>query len=100
MNADLHVTTGLIDELIAALSGFGHQLSQACADIRTGDAAVTGPDPLASRVHGFTDSWHYGLTQLGQHTARCEAMLRTVGPAFGGVDRRLACDLSAGRASG
>jgi hypothetical protein len=100
MNADLHVTTGLIDELISTLSGFGRQLSQACADIRIGDAAVTGPDPLAGRVHGFADSWHYGLTQLGQHAARCETMLRTVGPALAGVDRQLAGDLAASQASG
>lgn len=100
MTADLHVTTGLIDELIATLSGFGRQLGQACADIRTGDAAVTGPDPLAARVHGFMDSWHYGLTQIGQHAARCETMLRTVGPAFAATDRQLACAASTGQASG
>lgn len=94
MNADLHVTTGLIDDLIATLSGFGRQLGQAVADIRTGDAAVTGPDPLAGRVHGFADSWHYGLTQLGQHAARCETMLRQVGPAFAATDQQLASAVS------
>jgi hypothetical protein len=99
MNADLHVTTGLIDDLVATLSGFGRQLGQAVADIRTGDAAVTGPDPLAGRVHGFADSWHYGLTQLGQHAARCETMLRQVGPAFGATDQQLARAVSAHQAS-
>ena len=64
MAADLHLTSQVLDELISAFSGFSGQLASACADIRNGDGAVTGSDPLAGQVHGFADSWNYGLVSL------------------------------------
>ena len=71
MGADLHVTSAVLDELIAAFSGFSGQMAHAGHDIRAGDSEVTGADPLAGRVHGFAGSWHYGLSQLGQHVRDC-----------------------------
>jgi hypothetical protein len=79
MVADLHLTSQVLDDLISTFSGFSGQLATACADIRNGDAALTGSDPLAGQVHGFADSWNYGLTQLGQHGTECVRLLRQVG---------------------
>jgi hypothetical protein len=93
MSADLQVTSAVLDDLTSAFAGFGDRLSQACSDIRTGDGQVTGTDPLAGRVHDFAGSWHYGLTQLGQHGHECVQMLKQVGAAFDGLDRELTAEL-------
>jgi hypothetical protein len=96
MAADLHLTSQVLDDLISAFSGFGDQLATACADIRTGDGALGGTDPLAGQVHAFAGSWNYGLTQLGQHSTDCIRMLRQVGSTFDQLDRELASDLIRG----
>jgi hypothetical protein len=93
MSADLHVTSRVLDDLISAFGGFSGRMEQACNDIRAGDGEVTGTDPLAARVHDFAGSWHYGLTQLGQHGHDCVQMLQQVGSAFDGVDRELTAEL-------
>jgi hypothetical protein len=93
MSANLHLTSRVLDDLIAAFNGFGGRLAHACNEIRTGDGAVTGSDPLAGQVHEFAGSWHYGLTQLGQHGAQCVTMLRTVGSTFDRLDHELASEL-------
>ena len=98
--ADLHLTSQVLDELISAFSGFSGQLASACADIRNGDGAVTGSDPLAGQVHGFADSWNYGLSQLGQHGAECVRLLRQVGATFDRLDHELASGLSRGNGHG
>jgi hypothetical protein len=95
MAADLQLTSRVLDDLITAFSGFSGQLAQACRDIQTGDGQVTGADPLSGPVHGFAGSWHYGLTQLGQHGTHCEKMLRQVGATFDQLDHQLASDLKA-----
>lgn len=96
MSADLQLTSQVLDDLISALSGFSGQLATACTAIRNGDGALTGTDPLAAQVHGFTGSWNYGLTQLGQHGTACVSMLRQVGATFDHLDTELASDLSRG----
>jgi hypothetical protein len=100
MGADLHLTSSILDELIAGFSGFGGRLASACADIRDGDGRLSGTDPLAGQVHGFAGSWNYGLTQLGQHGTECVRMLRQVGTAFDGLDHELASELSRRKAHG
>ena len=97
MVADLHVTSAVLDELVAAFSGFSGQMAQACHDIRVGDSEVTGADPLAGRVHGFAGSWHYGLSQLGQHGSDCARMLSEVGSTFDRLDHELASELARGK---
>lgn len=94
--ADLQLTSAVLDELIAAFSGFGGRLASACADIRNGDANVTGDDPLAGQVHSFVGSWNYGITQLGQHSHVCATMLRKVGTTFDQLDSQLASELTRG----
>lgn len=91
--ADLRLSSELLSELIAAFNGFGDLLYQACADIRTGDAAVTGDDPLAGDVHGFTSSWNYGLGQLGQHGHDCSQQLQKINATFDRLERQLTDDL-------
>src|ERR1700744_2529616 len=94
MGADLHLTSQVLDDLISALTGFSGQLATACADIRHGDSALTGTDPLSSQVHGFAGSWNYGLTQLGQHASECVRLLQQGGTAFDQLDSELAGELS------
>jgi hypothetical protein len=94
MSADLHLTSQVLDDLISGLSGFSGRLVAACTDIRNGDSALTGTDPLAGQVHGFAGSWQYGLTQLGQHGAACVGMLRQVGTTFDRLDSELTSELS------
>ncbi len=100
MGADLHLTSQVLDDLISAFSGFGGQLAAACADIRSGDSALAGTDPLAGQVRGFAGSWNYGLTQLGQHGNECVRMLRQVGTAFDRLDHELASELTRGTGHG
>lgn len=100
MAADLHLTSQVLDDLISAFSGFGGQLATACSDIRSGDSSLTGTDPLAGQVHGFAESWNYGLTQLGQHGDECIRMLRQVGSTFDQLDSELASDLIRGKGHG
>lgn len=80
--ADLQLTSAVLDELVAAFSGFGGMLAGACGDIRNGDANLTGDDPLSGQVHSFAGSWNYGITQLGQHSHECVTMLHKVGITF------------------
>jgi hypothetical protein len=94
--ADLQLTSAVLDELVAAFSGFSEMLTSACADIRNGDANLTGDDPLSGQVHSFAGSWNYGITQLGQHSHECITMLRVVGTTFGQLDRQLASELTSG----
>src|ERR1700691_1544595 len=94
MSADLQLTSQVLDDLISGLSGFSGRLAAACADIRNGDSALTGTDPLAGQVHGFAGSWQYGLTQLGQHGTACVGMLRQVGAAFDRLDSELTSELT------
>jgi hypothetical protein len=94
MGADLHLTSQVLDDLIAAFSGFGGQLATACADNRAGDGSLSGTDPLAGQVHAFAGSWNYGITQLGQHSDECTRMLRNVGSAFDQLDSELTSELS------
>jgi hypothetical protein len=94
MSADLLLTSQVLDDLISGFSGFSGQLAAACADIRNGDSALTGTDPLAGQVHGFAGSWNYGLTQLGQHGTACVRMLQQVGATFDHLDLELAGELS------
>jgi hypothetical protein len=94
MGADLHLTGQVLDDLIGAFGGFSGRLAAACNDIRSGDAAVTGSDPLAEQVHGFAGSWHGGLVQLGQHGADCVQLLRQVGATFDRLDQELAGELA------
>lgn len=97
MGPDLHVTSAVLAELIAAFSGFSRQMAHACHDVRVGDSEVTGSDPLAGRVHGFAGSWHYGLlSQLDQHGSECARMLREVGSTFDRLDHELASELARG----
>jgi hypothetical protein len=98
--ADLHLTSQVLDDLISAFSGFGGQLATACADVRTGDSSLSGTDPLAGQVHAFAGSWHYGLTQLGQHSSECIRMLRQVGSTFDQLDGELSSDLIRGKGHG
>ena len=100
MSADLHLTSQVLDDLISAFAGFTGQMATACTDIRNGDAALTGADPLAGQVRGFAGSWNYGLTQLGQHGAECARLLRQVGATFDSLDHELASDLSRGTGYG
>jgi hypothetical protein len=92
--ADLQLSSQVLDELISGFSGFGGQLYSACTDIRNGDITLTGTDPLAGQVHGFADSWNYGLTQLGQHSDECVRALRQVGTAFDRLDSELTSELA------
>lgn len=94
MSADLQLTSQVLDTLISDLSGFSGQLSTACTSIRNGDSALTGTDPLSSQVHGFADSWNYGLSQLGQHADECVKLLNQVGSAFDQLDTELAGEFS------
>ena len=94
MGADLHLTGQVLDDLIGAFGGFSGRLGAACHDIRRGDAAVTGSDPLAGQVHGFAGSWRAGLVQLGQHGADCVQLLRQVGATFDRLDQELAGELA------
>jgi hypothetical protein len=94
MSADLHLSSQVLDGLISDLSGFSGQLATACTGLRNGDSALAGTDPLASQVHGFADSWNYGLTQLGQHADECVKMLRQVGATFDQLDGELTGALS------
>ena len=94
MGADLHLTGQVLDDLIGAFGGFSDRLAAACNDIRSGDAAVTGSDPLAGQVHGFAGSWRAGLVQLGQHGADCVQLLRQVGATFDRLDQELAGELA------
>jgi hypothetical protein len=94
VGADLHVTSQVLDDLIGAFGGLSGRLAAACNDIRSGDAAVTGSDPLAGQVHGFAGSWRGGLAQLGQHGAGCVQLLRQVGATFDRLDQELAGQLA------
>jgi hypothetical protein len=94
VSADLHVTSQVLDDLIGAFGGFSGRLAVACRDIRSGDAAVTGSDPLAGQVHGFAGSWRGGLAQLGQHGADCVQLLRQVGATFDRLDQELTGELA------
>jgi hypothetical protein len=94
MSADLQLTSQVLDDLITGLSGFSGRMAAACADIRNGDGALTGTDPLAGQVHGFAGSWQYGLTQLGQHGTACVGMLRQVGTTFDRLESELTSELS------
>ena len=94
MSADLQLTSQVLDDLITGLSGFSGRMAAACADIRNGDSALTGTDPLAGQVHGFAGSWQYGLTQLGQHGTACVGMLRQVGTTFDRLESELTSGLS------
>jgi hypothetical protein len=87
--ADLRLSSEVLSELITAFNGFGDLLYQACADIRAGDAAVTGDDPLAGDVHGFADSWNYGLGQLGQHGHDCSQRLQKINATFDQLEKQL-----------
>jgi hypothetical protein len=100
MGADLHLTSQVLDDLMSAFCGFSGQLATACADIRNGDGALTGSDPLAGQVHEFADSWHYGLTQLGQHGTECVRLLQQVGATFDRLDHELTSGLSRGNGHG
>jgi hypothetical protein len=93
MGADLQLSSSVLDDLVAGFAGFGGRLASACADIRSGDDALTGTDPLAGQVHGFAGSWNYGLTQLGQHGQDCVRMLHRVGTTFDRLDSELASQL-------
>ena len=92
--SDLQLSSSVLDDLVAGFAGFGGRLAGACADIRSGDSGLTGTDPLAGQVHGFSASWNYGLTQLGQHGQDCVRMLRQVGSTFDRLDCELASQLS------
>jgi hypothetical protein len=94
MSADLQLSSQVLDGLISDLSGFSGQMATACTGIRNGDSALTGTDPLAVQVRGFTDSWSYGLGQLGKHATECVGLLRQVGATFDQLDNELAGDLS------
>jgi hypothetical protein len=94
MSADLQLTSQVLDDLIADLSGFSGRMAAACADIRNGDSALTGTDPLAGQIHEFAGSWQYGLTQLGQHGTACVSMLRQVGATFDRLDSELTSGLA------
>jgi hypothetical protein len=94
--ADLQLTSAVLDELVAAFTGFGGMLGSACADIRNGDSNLTGDDPLAGQVHSFAGSWNYGITQLGQHSHECVTMLHQVGTTFDQLDCQLASELTRG----
>jgi hypothetical protein len=87
--ADLRLSSAELGELITAFNGFGDLLNQACLDIRNGDAAVTGNDPLAGDVHAFTSSWDYGLGKLGQHGRDCSAQLTKINNAFDQLEKQL-----------
>lgn len=100
MGADLYLTSQVLDDLISTLSGFSGRLAIACADIRNGDSALTGTDPLSGQVRSFAGSWNYGLTQLGQHGTECVRMLRQVGTTFDRLDHELASGLSRGNGYG
>jgi hypothetical protein len=100
MGADLHLTSQVLDDLISAFSGFSGRLAAACADIRNGDSALAGTDPLAGQVRGFAGSWNYGLGQLGQHGTECAALLRQVGATFDRLDHELARELAGGERHG
>lgn len=88
--ADLQVSSGVLDELIAGFTGFGSHLARACSQISAGDSALTGDDPLAGQIRDFASSWNYGLKQLGQHSADCVKLLRQVGTSFEKLDQQLA----------
>ena len=94
--AALQLTSAVLDELVAAFSAFSGKLASACADIRNGDANLTGDDPLSGQVHSFAGSWNYGITQLGQHSHECITMLHEVGTTFEQLDCRLASELPSG----
>jgi hypothetical protein len=100
MDADLYVSGRVLDDMISAFSGFSGQLGHACGDIAAGDGAVSGDDPLAGKVHDFAGSWHYGLTQLGQHGRDCVTMLQKVGSAFDQLDQQLAAQFKPGPGQG
>jgi hypothetical protein len=91
--ANLKLSSEVLDELITAFNGFGDLLSQACTDIRTGDGAVTGDDPLSGSVHGFASSWNYGLGQLGQHAADCSKELKKINTTFQQLETQLTDEL-------
>jgi hypothetical protein len=91
--ADLRLSSEVLSELITAFNWFGDLLYRACVDIRTGDAAVTGDDPLAGDVHGFTSSWNYGLGQLGQHGHDCSQELQKINATFDQLEKQLTDDL-------
>lgn len=94
--ADLQLSSAVLDELIAAFTGFGRRVSSACAEIRSGDAALTGDDPLAGQVRDFGGSWNYGLTQLGQHSGVCVTELRQIGSTFDKLDEQLSKEIKLG----
>jgi hypothetical protein len=93
MGINLQLSGQVLEELISAFGGFAGHLSQACGSIQLGDSYVTGADPLAGQVHAFAGSWHYGLTQLGQHGEECVKMLRHVGATFDQLEQRLTDEL-------
>lgn len=98
--ADVRLSSAVMNELITAFNGFGDLLYHACADIRNGDAAVTGNDPLAGDVREFTSSWNYGLGQLGQHGHDCSQELKKINAAFDKLDTELRADLQGGKSGG
>lgn len=98
--ADVRLSSEVMNQLITAFNGFGDLLSHACNDIRNGDAAVTGDDPLAGDLREFTSSWHYGLGQLGQHGHDCSQELKKINAAFGKLDTQLRDDLTNGKSGG
>jgi hypothetical protein len=87
--ADLRLSSEVLSELVTAFNGFGDLLYQACTDIRNGAAAVTGDDPLAGDVHGFSSSWNYGLGQLGQHGHDCGQELKKINATFAQLEKQL-----------
>jgi hypothetical protein len=95
--ANLKLSSDVLNELVAAFNGFGDLLYQACVDIRNGDAEVTGDDPLAGDVHGFTSSWNYGLGQLGQHGQDCSKQLKQINATFEQLETQLTGALKNGK---
>jgi hypothetical protein len=91
--ADLKMSQQMLDELVEAFNGFGDLLSSALRNIRVGDAAVTGDDPLAGDVRIFASSWNYGLTQLGQHGEQCTQQLKMIGKTFDKLETQLTSEL-------
>jgi hypothetical protein len=98
--ADLQLTSAVLDELIAAFSGFAGQVGRSCDDIRIGDGWVSGDDPLSGYVHNFAGSWNYGLGQLSTHGQQCVTMLRQVGSTFDQLDQHLASEIAPAKEQG
>lgn len=87
--ADLYVRSEVLDSLRTELATISNRLEGACNAVRRLDAEAVGAPPLIDAVDNFAESWHYGITQIGQRTEASVQALAKIGQAFDECDSML-----------